>query len=1588
MLEFMYPCADFWHPTHSGQSPRGVRAGRVHGEPTAERRQTVIVGRHLACFPPAGVFAMGDSEERGRLEQIRAAKRALRKFQQRREQERGKRASRTLRASVVLQGGATPTLLTQSFKASNTATSSARESAQRATDASRRRHSRTQSMLSDTSAADGRRSSVRLSQAMPPPSAGAGGKRRSVHVRNPSVSLGAQLPPPAGRRPMSMIFSHQPTSSLQGSSASAQRDSVPRMSMADAPKRRSRHSRQLSISTRRESFEVMSGRNLGAGTRTSQRASHAGRASVRFSALEAASVLFHAGMAQKPLPPVPQEWRAGLWDGDTDEGQDRESALEKLEGRGAARDTTPPAARRARPPSWLQPKPEAPHSSPPALGSPWDAAPPSAPAAPVEESLDTLVEEDEDESGSRTHAQAAARTEPRGTPADAVEALVAEAKRRQQGAADTAAEADTSTESSRALRPLRLSSLNASGTPLLGTTRRASAAMPKAVRRASNIYYKPAQAAQAQAAQATPADAAAPRGHHAPSTRSAQSSNTSWPLTDAAGSALFSPRSAASDSPGATSIESGDHTPKRAPRPAPPAPEPVLARVQSELHAERERHLHEITELQREVEEVRHVMGAQLAGVAGARDAAEARVAALEADTAQLRERLEEAEGVRDMYADDVEGWRRRCNDLEQTIRTQQLRFKQEQSWRNAAMKRMQALSNRLKTHEGSFDSTSSSQLGPLSSVSSVSSTSLADGTWDGAPELPTLPEMPSEEELGDWSTHVARQLSKQAPEAAAPPQDLAPETVHLLADMRQQIMGLYAELKLEQSNHELTRTQLREAQQAHAVQPNALAGVASPVTTFTPADVSQAPSAASSAAPSVSTPRPRASSASRRRRQAFLRDDGTSGSQSTTRSYTSSIDPAETTADVLFASHGKNPSLVGLGLGPPPRRTAAAERWDSVDATPRPDTVHATRDEPAWPETSQDTSWLDEDSPWAGQEEAAQPHETPRPSTVQADAAAAAAASTPEPTPAAPAAPAETAPTRLVSAPLPPRTAPEPGKRASSAAGPRAPSVSASHAVRTSIDALFGPASVDMPLLFGADEEPAKAEPAAPAQLAEPWSAPSEAAQAWSAPTESAEPWSASNEATESWPASNEAAEPWPAPTEATEPWPAPTESTTESWPAPTEAAESWPAPTESAEPWSAPNEATEPWPAPTEAAEPAEPWSTGAEPWSASEDDWLKPAESAAPAAPDAPPPATTGWPDDAAHDPSTTSSTADAPASNSYDGTAIEIPADLTQTAMQKSPDLETGGETGDESAWVDEEDSPTTPTFPRPEFIPEWSFEQAMFEAAQDVRVYELSGRKPCSKQSRRGAARVRPPPVEDFFGILNAAELKPALPLPSYALDMPPVDLVKLQAAPPVRTSVLRAQPARGVARTAQAMLGRSAYVDEAAPAPFKAATAPATSVAIPFSDSVYDPYEPPLVEEERVTEQSPFMTQMFASVKSPWLANEKPIAADDCEAQLTSSPEIPITSPYTSPPSDAFASASPWPTTPRTSTMDRLAPSIPPPSTPVPRSPDVRLASPNSAGQRFIRRDTQTRIPVPTPVWRLNFSQTTATPEARPCFTI
>ena len=68
---------------------------------------------------------------------------------------------------------------------------------------------------------------------------------------------------------------------------------------------------------------------------------------------------------------------------------------------------------------------------------------------------------------------------------------------------------------------------------------------------------------------------------------------------------------------------------------------------------------------------------------------------------------------------------------------------------------------------------------------------------------------------------------------------------------------------------------------------------------------------------------------------------------------------------------------------------------------------------------------------------------------------------------------------------------------------------------------------------------------------------------------------------------------------------------------------------------------------------------------------------------------------------------------------------------------------------------------------------------------------------------------------------------------------------------------------------------------------------------------------------------------------------------------------------------------------------DRLAPSIPPPGTPVPRSPDsMQAARSSQSGPRYLRANTLTRIPVPTPVWDLNFIPATETGSAAQAFTI
>ena len=66
-----------------------------------------------------------------------------------------------------------------------------------------------------------------------------------------------------------------------------------------------------------------------------------------------------------------------------------------------------------------------------------------------------------------------------------------------------------------------------------------------------------------------------------------------------------------------------------------------------------------------------------------------------------------------------------------------------------------------------------------------------------------------------------------------------------------------------------------------------------------------------------------------------------------------------------------------------------------------------------------------------------------------------------------------------------------------------------------------------------------------------------------------------------------------------------------------------------------------------------------------------------------------------------------------------------------------------------------------------------------------------------------------------------------------------------------------------------------------------------------------------------------------------------------------------------------------------------LAPAIPAPCTPIPRSPGDDSPSPLSPGRmRLVKHNPLTRIPVPTPIWKLDFELTTAVPHAPQPFTI
>lgn len=310
----------------------------------------------------------------------------------------------------------------------------------------------------------------------------------------------------------------------------------------------------------------------------------------------------------------------------------------------------------------------------------------------------------------------------------------------------------------------------------------------------------------------------------------------------------------------------------------------------------------------------------KLTAVTAERDAAAARCGELGLELNQLRNTYDDTAAERDMHKDDVDGWRHRCSELEHTIQQQMLRLKQEQTWRHAAERRMQVLTDKVQTSAATSQSGRSRSSSRSGAHRSESHSSHASNDSDGEmAEVPPLPSMPSEHEMGDWSFQVARQLSRHAATEAEP--DPSPETVRLLSDMRQQIMTLMAELELERSDHQRTAAQLENGravpQHLRNFSSEASASSASPSTPY-----------AEQGEELWNTPRPprrdEDHEASKNRRRAVALEPGAhSELQWLSRTDAPNWLEQEQTTDMLFpeSRDDEHGTLSGLGLTPPSDR-------------------------------------------------------------------------------------------------------------------------------------------------------------------------------------------------------------------------------------------------------------------------------------------------------------------------------------------------------------------------------------------------------------------------------------------------------------------------------------------------------------------------------------------------------------------------------------------------------------------------------------------------------------------------------------------
>ncbi|PWN48201.1 hypothetical protein IE53DRAFT_370818 [Violaceomyces palustris] len=216
-----------------------------------------------------------------------------------------------------------------------------------------------------------------------------------------------------------------------------------------------------------------------------------------------------------------------------------------------------------------------------------------------------------------------------------------------------------------------------------------------------------------------------------------------------------------------------------------------VERLERELAIECERGSREYAELERWSAEEKRSLSARIEELEKAASTSHERAAVLEKELRVKEEKLEDVGAERDMLQEDVEGWRSRCQDLEKSLRSERARLEEQRKLKKAAKQRIGQLANALEK---------AGQIVPTDELNILQA--LDDMQIDIAAVLRS----PA---LGTSSPAVGGYFS---PTVGMDP----PQTIKLLADMRQQIFNLAGSLEHERSEHLKMKNELAQMQEAN----------------------------------------------------------------------------------------------------------------------------------------------------------------------------------------------------------------------------------------------------------------------------------------------------------------------------------------------------------------------------------------------------------------------------------------------------------------------------------------------------------------------------------------------------------------------------------------------------------------------------------------------------------------------------------------------------------------------------------------------------------------------------------------------------